>query len=79
MKRGSAAQIQQFADDVKNYNECRETAPNVEKILSDTAMASAMLARIAKEVEFYINGDITEQVFLDRYAKIEQELKTKLA
>ena len=91
MKRNSAYKIQEFAESLQNYLDSPgpmaafgmptfdDNNPQVRKILSDTAIATSAIARIAKEVEFYLNGDITEEIFLKRYKELETRLETELA
>lgn len=92
MRRKTATHIQEFSDDVKNYidraanigrfdlpNPSAEEDAEVGKILKDVALGTDMLAAIAKEVEFYIQGDIGRTTFLARYKALESEYATKLA
>jgi hypothetical protein len=55
------------------------TSPEVGKILNNAAIAATALAAIAKEIEFYVCGDISEEVFLKRYKKLEQTLEIDMA
>ena len=55
-------------------------APSEESItiLRNMSLASEVLAAIAMQVEFYVNGKITEEVFLRRYKEIEKKYENKL-
>jgi len=91
MKRNSAYKIQEFSEAVQNYLDSPgpmgafglphldDKDPSVKQILADVAIATRAIAQIAKEVEFYLNGDITEEIFLRRYKELEQKLNTELA
>jgi len=86
----NAKNIQEFADDLKNFtdhplkgfgmfNGDDETDKKIDAIMRDMIMATAAIAQIAKELEFFINGDISRDVLLERYAAIEKDQETKLA
>ena len=91
MKRNSAYKIQEFAESLQNYLDSPgpfakfgmpdfdDNDPNVQQILTNVAVATRAMAQVAKEVEFYLNGDITEEIFLKRYKALEQKLNTELA
>ena len=90
MRRNNAGRIQEFADDLRNFVETpgalgkfgltdEKDDERINKILTDAVMATTMVARIAKEVEFYVQGDINKETFLVRYEKLEKLLKTELA
>ncbi len=91
MRRNNAGRIQEFADDLRNYVDTpgplskfgivdlEKQDERVMKILQDALMATTMVAKIAKEVEFYVQGDIDKKTFLKRYDKLEELLKAELA
>lgn len=79
MRRNNAGRIQEFADDLRNFAETPSEDERINKILSDAVMATTMVAKIAKEVEFYVQGDISKETFLKRYDKLEELLKAELA
>ena len=90
MRRNNAGRIQEFADDLQNFIDApgplsqfgipsEKDDEKLNKILSDALMATAMVAKIAKEVEFYVQGDIDKATFLKRYEEIEKALRAELA
>ncbi len=85
MKKDNAGRIQEFADDLRNFVDTPEQWPagendeQMQKILLDAVMAATVIARIAKEVEFYMQGDISKSTFLTRYKKIEKRIAAELA
>jgi len=90
MRRNNAGRIQEFADDLRNFVETpgplgrfglteEKDDDKINKILKDAVMATSAIAAIAKEVEFYVQGDINKETFLARYKKLEERLKAELA
>lgn len=79
--KNNAVHIQEFADELKNFSDHpRNPQPeDVTKILNDVFLASSVVAQISKQVEFFVNGDISTATFLERYKTLETELGTKLA
>ena len=90
MKR-NAYRFQEFADELRNtidspgaFEQFGLPDPDKEdiklqNILQDTLMATELVAMLAKEVEFYVNGDINKETFLARYEEIERKVETDLA
>jgi len=77
--------IRGFADDLQNYiDRPHQEDPSPEgqkltKLLQDTALAADVIATIGKQVEFYVNGEISKETLLKRYEEIEKESEAKLA
>jgi len=84
-----ASHIREFRDELQNFID--RTRPmeefggrsdpdkEMDRILADVVLASAIVADLAKEVEYFMQGDISRTTFLERYKKIEEEFKPKLA
>jgi len=90
MRRNNAGRIQEFADDLRNFVDTpgpiekfgwpdEKDDEKINKILKDAVMATSLVAKIAKEVEFYVQGDVDKKTFLKRYEKLEEQLKAELA
>ena len=90
MRRNNAVRIQEFADDLQNFVDSPGRDPQfgsrdvkdeqkVNKILKDAIIAATLIAKIAKEVEFYVQGDINKKTFLARYEKLEKQIEAELA
>jgi len=90
--RRNAYKIGEFADQLQNFidspgplEQFGLTDPNkastaeVGKILREAAMGASMMAAVAKEVEFYVHGDINKETFLKRYKALEKKLGAELA
>lgn len=79
--KNNAVHIQEFADELKNFSDHpRNPQPeDVTKILNDVFLATDAIGQISKQVEFFVNGDISTETFLQRYKALETELGTKLA
>lgn len=85
----NAAHIRQFADELQNFIDrthpmekfgiTTEEDKEMDKILSDVGKALTLTAEISKEVEFFMQGDISRTTFLQRYKKIEDRINTELA
>jgi len=84
-----ASHIRQFTDELKNFIDRThpmedfgirtESDQEMDKILGDVVLVSAITASLAKEVEFFMQGDISRTTFLARYKAIEKEYEAQLA
>ena len=84
-----AAHIREFTEELQNFIDRThpmeefgvrsEPDKEMDKILADVVLAAGITAALAKEVEYFMQGDISRTTFLERYKKIEEEFKPKLA
>lgn len=91
MRRNNAVRIQEFADDLRNFadnqrpepqfgsQDVKEEEEKVNKILKNAVIVASLIAKIAKEVEFYVQGDINRKTFLKRYEQLEKQIEAELA
>ena len=47
----------------------------IDKILADVVVATTITAALARQTEYFMQGDISRSTFLQRYKEIEENFK----